>query len=118
MATRHANHQSRPASKFAVEVLQRKLILAFAPLALLATAQVAAAAALAVTKTATCGCCADWVKHMRASGFDVTVTDVADVMPVARRFRVPDRLRACHTAEIAEYAIEGACSCGRRKAPS
>lgn len=86
---------------------QRKIRLVLASLALLASAQVAAAATLAVTKTATCGCCADWVKHMRAAGFDVTVTDVSDVTPTARRLRVPDRFRSCHTAQIAGYAIEG-----------
>lgn len=88
-------------------MLRRKLIVAFAPFAILASAQAAAAATLAVTKTATCGCCADWVKHMRAAGFVVTVRDVPDVTPIARQRRVPDRLRSCHTARIAGYANEG-----------
>ena len=38
-------------------MLRHKLLAAFAPLAILASAEGAAAATLTVTKTATCGCC-------------------------------------------------------------
>jgi hypothetical protein len=79
----------------------------FAALALAACAQLAAAQVVEVTKTATCGCCAAWVDHLRAAGFEVRVTDVADVTPTARRLGVPDHLRACHTASVGGYAIEG-----------
>lgn len=88
-------------------MLRRKMTLAFAPLALLACASGAAAATLAVTKTAACGCCGKWVEHMRKAGFTVTVRNVADVTPTARRLGVPAKLRSCHSAEIAGYAIEG-----------
>ena len=85
----------------------RKLLSLIAPLALLACAETAAAATLMVTKTAACGCCREWVEHMRKAGFDVHVRDVGDVTPTARRLGVPDRLRSCHTSQIAGYAIEG-----------
>ncbi len=88
-------------------MLRRRLLIAFAPLALLACAGSAAAATLAVTKTASCGCCRHWVEHMRKAGFTVEVHDVEDVTPTARRLGVPDKLRSCHTAEIGGYAIEG-----------
>ena len=88
-------------------MVRRKLALAFAPLALLACAGNAAAATLAVTKTASCGCCAKWVEHMKKAGFTVTVRNVEDVGPTARRLAVPGKLRSCHTAEIGGYAIEG-----------
>ncbi len=86
---------------------RRKLVNILAPLALLACAGNAAAATLAVTKTATCGCCAKWVEHMRKAGFKVTVRDVADVAPTAKRLGVPTHLRSCHTSQIGGYAIEG-----------
>ena len=86
---------------------RRKLTIALAPLALLACAGNAAAATLAVTKTASCGCCAKWVEQMKKAGFSVTVRDVADVTPTAQRLAVPARLRSCHTSEIDGYAIEG-----------
>jgi len=85
----------------------RKLLSLIAPLALLACAETAAAARLMVTKTAACGCCREWVEHMRKAGFDVHVRDVEDVTPTARKLGVPDRLRSCHTSQIAGYAIEG-----------
>ena len=88
-------------------MLRRKLLLALAPLALLACAESAAAATLRVTKTASCGCCAGWVEHMRKSGFKVEVHDVDDVTPTAARLGVPAKLRSCHTSEINGYAIEG-----------
>lgn len=88
-------------------MIRRKLLIAFAPFALLATAGPGVAATLAVTKTATCGCCGKWVSYMKKAGFTVTVRDVEDVGPTASRLGVPDKLRSCHTAEIGGYAIEG-----------
>ena len=88
-------------------MIRRKFALALAPLALLACASSAAAATLAVTKTASCGCCAKWVEHMKKAGFTVTVRNVEDVTPTAKRLSVPAKLRSCHTAEIEGYAIEG-----------
>ncbi|HUE80260.1 MAG TPA: DUF411 domain-containing protein [Sphingomicrobium sp.] len=88
-------------------MLRRRLLIAFAPLAFLAFAENAAAATLAVTKTAHCGCCKHWVEHMRKAGFTVEVHDVESVTPTARRLGVPDALRSCHTSEIGGYAIEG-----------
>ena len=87
--------------------MKKRLLAIFAPIALLAAAEGAAAATLVVTKTATCGCCRHWVEHMRKAGFTVEVHDVADVTPTARRLGVPDKLRSCHTAEAGGYAIEG-----------
>ena len=88
-------------------MIRRRLTIALAPLALLACAGNAAAATLAVTKTASCGCCGKWVEHMKKAGFKVTVRNVEDVTPTAQRLSVPAKLRSCHTAEIEGYAIEG-----------
>ena len=60
-----------------------------------------------VYKSPTCGCCGEWVKHMRANGFSVTVREVEDVTPYRRRSMVPDHLASCHTALVGGYAIEG-----------
>ena len=77
------------------------------PLALMGLAAPAAAAVIKVVKTATCGCCAAWVEHLKKAGQDVRVTNVADVTPTARRLGVPDDLRSCHTASVGGYVIEG-----------
>ena len=60
-----------------------------------------------VYKTATCGCCSDWVKHIQASGFAVQAHEVADVAPIRRKFGVPEELASCHTAVVGGYLIEG-----------
>lgn len=60
-----------------------------------------------VYKNPSCGCCGDWVKHMRANGFRVETRDVPDVTPIRQRSMVPDALASCHTALVAGYAIEG-----------
>jgi hypothetical protein len=60
-----------------------------------------------VWKSRTCGCCAGWVKHMEASGFEVKTHDVEDVDPVKRANGVPEPLHSCHTATVGGYVIEG-----------
>jgi len=60
-----------------------------------------------VYKSPTCGCCGDWVKHVRANGLRVETHDLNDVSPIRRRYGVPGALASCHTAVIAGYAIEG-----------
>jgi hypothetical protein len=88
--------------------MTRKTLLTLAaPFALLAMSANASAATLLVTKSASCGCCAHWVEHMKKAGFTVKVNTVEDVTPTARRLGVPDALRSCHTSEIGGYVIEG-----------
>ena len=60
-----------------------------------------------VYKTATCGCCAKWVDHMRAAGFTVSVENVMDITAVKRQTGVPLDLASCHTALVGDYVIEG-----------
>ena len=45
--------------------------------------------------------------HLRASGYPVKEENVPDVTPVKQRYGVPERLRACHTALVEGYVIEG-----------
>jgi len=89
-------------------MLNRRSLLAGLPLLFVATrTEAQAAPVIQVVKTATCGCCNDWVTHLRQAGFRVAVTNVPDVTPAARRLGVPDDLRSCHTASAGGYAIEG-----------
>jgi hypothetical protein len=60
-----------------------------------------------VYKSPTCGCCTEWVGHMRRNGFDVVVHDVRDVMPYRDRYGVPDAMSSCHTALVGGYVVEG-----------
>ena len=88
----------------------RRGFMLVAAVALLGNALDAAAQAaplVTVYKSPSCGCCGEWVKHMRANGFRVETRDVADVTPMRRRGMVPDELGSCHTAFVEGYAIEG-----------
>jgi hypothetical protein len=60
-----------------------------------------------VYKSRTCGCCQKWVDHVRGGGYQVTVSDLADLTPVKRQLGVPSGASSCHTAVVGGYFIEG-----------
>ncbi|MGE0449503.1 MAG: DUF411 domain-containing protein [Vicinamibacterales bacterium] len=62
---------------------------------------------LTVFKSATCGCCRNWVEHMRTNGFDVRAIDVDDIDAVKREHGVPASAASCHTGIVNGYVIEG-----------
>ena len=74
-----------------------------------AAAPVAQAAlpTMTVYKSPTCGCCKNWIEHVKASGFAVEVHDLDDLGEIKDEAGVPDRARSCHTAVVDGYAIEG-----------
>ena len=59
-----------------------------------------------VWKDPDCGCCKDWVSHLEANGFQVSVHDSGNA-EARTRFGVPDKLGSCHTAQVGGYALEG-----------
>ena len=62
---------------------------------------------VAVFKSATCGCCAKWVDHLKANGFATTSTNVDDVAVVKAKHGVPRAVHSCHTALVGGYVVEG-----------
>lgn len=60
-----------------------------------------------VYKSPTCGCCKEWVAHLRQNGFPVKTTDMQDVQPMKNRLGVPGMLASCHTAVVDGYVVEG-----------
>lgn len=60
-----------------------------------------------VYKSPTCGCCANWVKHLQQNGFDAKVTDVEDMTAVKAKLDVPGRMQSCHTGVVNGYVVEG-----------
>lgn len=71
------------------------------------TLQPVRAADVEVYKSPTCGCCSDWVDHLRENGFSVEVHNLRNMNPIKMEFGVPRNLQSCHTAKIGEYVIEG-----------
>lgn len=55
----------------------------------------------------TCGCCASWAEHLRASGFPVETVDTDDLQAVKAEHGIPDTLQSCHTAVVDGYVVEG-----------
>ncbi len=60
-----------------------------------------------VYKAPTCGCCNEWVTHLRSMGFEVETEDTDDVQRVKAEHGVPFQLQSCHTALVDGYVIEG-----------
>ncbi len=79
------------------------IVLALAPLA---SGAVAATPTIEVWKSPSCGCCAEWVKRLQASGFTVKVNETGNDAARAR-LGVPTKLGSCHTAQVGGYALEG-----------
>jgi hypothetical protein len=69
----------------------------------------AARPVITVYKSPTCGCCKQWVEHVRAAGFDARVVDLDDAALDARKaaLGVAPALQSCHTAVVDGYVIEG-----------
>jgi len=60
-----------------------------------------------VYKSASCGCCKNWLEHMRSHGFEVKALDVEDLETVKKTYGVPTSLASCHTGLVGGYVIEG-----------
>jgi hypothetical protein len=60
-----------------------------------------------VYKSPTCGCCANWVKHLQQHGFKTQVTEMDNVADIKAQRGIPARAQSCHTAIVDGYVIEG-----------
>ncbi|MGF1552020.1 MAG: DUF411 domain-containing protein [Paracoccaceae bacterium] len=88
-------------------MIRRSALLA-APV-LLAGATAVAAQTIHVTKTATCGCCAAWLGHLREAGLDPIARDLApaDLARLEIENGITPETASCHTALVEGYVIEG-----------
>lgn len=67
----------------------------------------AAAPVVDVYKSALCGCCEEWIKHLQKNGFTVNAHNVPNPSDYREKFGMPQALGSCHTAFVQGYAIEG-----------
>lgn len=81
---------------------------AFTALALVSQAAWAAGS-IEVLKSASCGCCTSWGKHMREAGFTVTEINLslADLDAAKVEAGLKPGQTSCHTGRIDGYVIEG-----------
>lgn len=77
--------------------------------ALLPSVSAASAKPVSITvyKDPSCGCCAKWVEHLRASGLAPEVHDRSDMDALKDSLGVPLELRSCHTAVAGRFVVEG-----------
>jgi hypothetical protein len=64
-------------------------------------------ATIAVVRDPGCGCCLNWVDHLRKAGMSATVTESNDMDTIKSMRGVPRSARSCHTGVIEGYVIEG-----------
>lgn len=62
---------------------------------------------MVVFRDENCGCCGDWVEHIRAAGFEVEVRLHPSMNRKKTELGIPPEVRSCHTAEIGGYLVEG-----------
>jgi hypothetical protein len=62
---------------------------------------------IVVYKDPSCGCCKEWVVHLRRNGFAPDAHDRTDMDALKDGLGVPGALRSCHTAVVGRYLIEG-----------
>ena len=55
----------------------------------------------------TCGCCGDWVDHLKKHGFKIEDVKTHDMSAVKQEHNLPPQMASCHTAFIDGYMIEG-----------
>ena len=64
-------------------------------------------ATIAVVRDPGCGCCLQWVAHLKKAGYNAIVTESSNMAAVKDSRGVPAAARSCHTGVIGGYVIEG-----------
>ena len=63
---------------------------------------------LTVYKSPTCGCCTNWVSHVKAAGFEIALHHPTDLNKLKDDKGLLSRYQYCHTAVTQEdYIFEG-----------
>lgn len=83
----------------------KKNFVAFGLLAMSALAQ--AGQTIDVYRDPNCGCCKEWISHLRDNGFSVNDHVEPNMSAVKQRLGVAPRLASCHTGVIGGKFVEG-----------
>lgn len=88
------------------KMLAAALALALPPLTALSSGQ---RPVVEVWKTATCGCCKDWIRHLESEGYTVKFHDLPQARKdeQRRRLGLADKYGSCHTGLVGGYVLEG-----------
>ena len=59
-------------------------------------------------KTPTCGCCKEWIKHIKKDGFNTYSQDHDNLETIKEMYGIKPKYRSCHTAVSTDgYIFEG-----------
>ena len=58
-------------------------------------------------RSASCGSCRKWINFLRDNGLEVVDNIFEDITVIKKQYQIPNNLRSCHSAQIANYKIEG-----------
>ncbi|MBL1210729.1 DUF411 domain-containing protein [Geminocystis sp. GBBB08] len=62
---------------------------------------------ITVYRSPSCGCCGQWISHLKKQGFEVTDIKTDEMEAIKRKNNLPSQLESCHTAIINGYVMEG-----------
>ena len=62
---------------------------------------------IVVYKKPECECCNKWITYLKEHNYNVTEINTRDVYAEKKRLGVPPQIKACHTAVIDGYVVEG-----------
>lgn len=60
-----------------------------------------------VYKSASCGCCVQYIPYLERQGFDVKTIIKEDMQAIKENYGVPGSMESCHTVIIGDYFVEG-----------
>ena len=86
---------------------RREFLAVAATMALTPATGFAAVPTVILHKDPTCGCCLSWGDAFSSVGFSVRTVEEPDMDLVKERLNVPPSVRACHTAQVEGYFLEG-----------
>jgi len=60
-----------------------------------------------IFKSASCGCCTNYVAGLERKGFEVETRNMNDLSSIKARYDIPRTMESCHTTVVGDYFIEG-----------
>lgn len=66
-----------------------------------------AATRMVVYQDPNCGCCSQWIDHVRAAGIEVEIRKTNEMAKVKLQNGISRNLQSCHTGVIDGYIVEG-----------
>lgn len=62
---------------------------------------------ITVFRSPTCGCCGQWIEHLKKNNFIVTDRLTENMQAIKDKYGVSNDIASCHTALTGGYVIEG-----------